>query len=414
MPEVTTIQLVHHSHTDIGHTHDQPVVWDLQRRFIDAAIDLAYRDVDKDSPDAFRWTMETTGPLLKWLETAPEERLERLKTVEAAGRIEVAGMLTNITPLYDNVELVESLRPVEYLRTEFGFDIAHAMNGDVTGQAWPLADVLLDAGIEGFSMAINETFGGAPLERPAVFRWEAPTGRELFALNGYHYSTGLGVGIGRSHEELRERWWPRLSDRLAAVEYPLPVVMIQTIHPPGDNGAPYDGYTSFIREWNDSSAVIDGDLPKIEMATPSAFWEIAKENADALPVHAGDWTDFWNFGSISSARETAINRDNRRRLFAADAMEAGLAALGEGLADRDPTRRSEPGHRDRAWWDVLLFDEHTWGPDTAGTVPAGEDTASQWNHKANYAYDGRSLSQMLRRDAIAELARRPTPEDAER
>lgn len=406
MTNIETIQLVNHCHTDIGYTHDQPTLWDLQRRFIDTGIDLADRDRDKQTPDAFKWTVETTAPLLKWLKEASAEELTTFSELEEAGRIEVTGMLANITPLYGPAQTFESLRPVQYLRDTYGFDVRYTMNCDVNGQNWPLVDALLDAGIEGFSMAINEHFGGSPMERPLPFRWEGPSGRELLALNGYHYSTGLQLGIGRDMEEFREQWWPEVKRKLDRVEYPLPSLLVQSYHPFGDNGPAYDGFTEFIRKWNEQDEVGQGELPTIEMATPADFWEVVEDHADELPVHRGDWTDFWNFGSVSSAREQAINRENRRRLLTADAAEAGLAAMGAPKDEREGTRRSTSGSRDRAWWNLHFFDEHTWGADTSVSVPHGEDAASQWNHKANLAYTARSMSQMLQRDGVAELARR--------
>lgn len=405
--------MINHCHTDIGYTHDQPTLWDLQRRFIDDALSLAKRDLEKDSADAFHWTIETTAPLLRWLETASDEQIERLQQVEAAGRIEVTGMLANITPLYGPAQTAETLRPIQLLREEYGFDIRFGMNCDVNGQNWPLTDYLLDAGIEGFSMAINEHFGGAPLERPEVFRWEAPSGRELLAFNGYHYSTGMQLGIGRDAEEFQNKWWPRIDRQLERTEYPLSKLLIQSYHPFGDNGPAFDGFTDFIADWNDREAVQRDELPRIEMATPKDWWKHVQSNTDKLEVHRGDWTDFWNFGSISSAREQAINRENRRRLLTADALEAGLGAMGAADYTRSPTRRSASGTRDNGWWSMHFFDEHTWGADTSVSVPEGEDAHSQWNHKAGYAYRGRSLSQMRQRDAVAEVARRVARREGE-
>jgi len=149
------------------------------------------------------------------------------------------------------------------------------------------------------------------------------------------------------------------------------------------------------------------------MATIGDWWDAVDPGDHDLPVHRGDWTDFWNFGSVSSAREQAMNRETRRRLRVADAYEAALAGLGAGRENRDLTRRAVPGARDRAWWATNLFDEHTWGSDNAVTAPESEDTHSQWNHKANYAYEARSHSHLLRRDAVAELARRTGSGDAE-
>jgi alpha-mannosidase len=405
MADIEEIYLIHHTHTDVGYTHDQPVLWDLQRRHLDTAIDLAAADSGIDEPHAFRWTVETTAPLLHWLDTATTEQIRRLQELEANGRIEITGMFANTTPLFDIAELAESLRPVEFLRDEYGFDVRFAMNCDVNGHSWPLVELLLDAGIEGFTMAINEHFGGTPFERPTVFRWEGPSGRTLPTLNGYHYMAGLHLGIGQNLEEFRTKWWPYVRRHLAEIDYPLPVLPLQTTHPFGDNAPGYDEYRSFIRDWNDQDAVTEGNLPLIRMATPSDWWNVVDDYADDLPTFSGDWTDFWIFGCISSAREQAVNRKSRNRLTTADAVEAGLTAMGNAESERPSTRRSASGTRAAAWKNLMLFDEHTWGADTAVSAPADEDATSQWNHKANYAYTARSHSLLRRRDAIAELSR---------
>ncbi|WP_276256621.1 hypothetical protein [Halomontanus rarus] len=406
MSSVEEIHFVHHCHTDIGYTHDQPTLWDLQRRFIDEAIDLADRDRDIDAPHAFRWTVETTTPLLRWLEDADDDRIDLFLELEAAGRIEVTGMFANLTPLYGPAQIAESLEPVRHLREAYGIEITNAMNCDVNGQNWPLADALLDADIDGFSMAINEHFGGAPLERPLAFRWEAPSGRELLSLNGFHYSTGWALGIGHDAEEFAEKWWPRLDTRLEELGYELPVLHIQSFHPFGDNGSAYPEFSTFIEEWNEREDVCEGDLPRIRMVTPSTYWEVVDEHRESLPTHRGDWTDFWNFGSGSSARETAINRESRRRLNTADVLEAGLTLAGAGPNDRHPAHRSASGSRDAAWWALNFYDEHTWGADVSIREPHSDDTQAQWHHKANYAYEARSHSNRLQRDGLAELARR--------
>jgi hypothetical protein len=414
MSTIDEIYLIHHCHTDIGYTHDQPTLWDLQRRFVDDAMDAVEQDADLDEPHAFKWTAETTAPLLTWLETATDEQLERFARLEEQGRIEVTGMLANITPLYGPSESIESLRPVRYLREEHGFDVRYAMNCDVNGQNWTLVDDLLDAGIEGFTMGINEHSGGSPPTRPDLFLWEGPSGRRLPTLNGFHYSTGFKLGIGHDAEALAEEWWPMVEERVAESGYPLDALHVQSFHPFGDNGTAYREFGDFIAEWNERDDVQAGELPSIRMATPSEWWEHVHDNRDELPVKRGDWTDFWNYGAASSAREVGVNKENVRRLETADAVEAGLTCLGAGREDRDPTRRSAPGTRQEAWWNAVFFDEHTWGADASIGTPHDEDVRSQWNHKANYAYEARSGSQMLQRDAVAELARRAADEEGER
>lgn len=405
MSRVDEIYLIHHTHTDIGYTHDQPVVWDLQRRFIDEAIDLAEQDLDDTGPDVFKWTVEATGPLLHWLRSASEAQIERFQRLENAGRIEVMGTLANITPLYDTVELVESFAPLRTLREEYGFDIRYAMNCDVNGQNWPMVDVMLDVGIEGFNMSINPYYGGVPLQFPDVFLWEGPSGRTIPSLNGYHYTIGRTIGIGRDAEVFRETFWPLIDRRLDKTDYPLSALLMPVIHPYGDNGPPFNGFTSFISDWNEQDAVKTDDLPRIRMATPAEYWEVVRDNEDDLPVYRGDWTDFWNFGAVSSARETAMNRESRRRLLAADLTEAVASQLGSGFSERSPDRRSEPGARSRAWWNLQFYDEHTWGAEIAVSSHESEDVAAEWHHKANYAYEARSLSKLLQRDGVAEVMR---------
>ena len=401
MEQIDTLYLIHHSHTDIGYTHDQPIVFDMHERFISQALMLAERYADRESAGAFRWTVENTYVLDRWLQHATTAEIERFQTMERAGRIEVTGMFANLTPLLDADQLIESLQLLRRLRRDFGFTITSAMNCDVNGENWPLVDLLLDAGIEGFTMAINTHFGGAPLDRPNPFFWQGPSGRSILTYSGWPYDQGWRFGIGRSHEEFETVWWPRVAERLRAIDYALPVVMVQSYHPFGDNGSAFEGFVEWIDEWNAA-----GKTPHIQLATPRQWWSAVKQHADRLPTHRGDWTDFWNFGCGSSAREQTINRQSRVRLRAADAIAiAGAKSEGRG-ANADPwLARSRELYLQEAWDNLIFWDEHTWGADIAVSRPDSDDTASQWNHKAHYAYQARSLSLLLQRDALAALAR---------
>jgi alpha-mannosidase len=411
MARIDTLYLIHHSHTDIGYTHDQPIVFDMHERFISEALTLAERSADSDRYGAFRWTVENTYVLNRWLQHATTAEIDRFIAMERAGRIEVTGMFANLTPLLDTDELIESLQLLGQLRRDYGFTITSAMNCDVNGENWPLVDLLLDAGIEGFTMAINTHFGGAPLDRPNPFHWQGPSGRTILAYSGWPYDQGWRYGIGRSVEEFAQSWWPRVAARLDAIDYPLPVVMVQSYHPFGDNGSAFAGFEQWIDDWNAA-----GNGPHIQLATPRQWWAAVKTHADKLPTHRGDWTDFWNFGCASSAREQTINRQSRVRLRTADALavagaEIRTPTVREGQRDgrgagADPwLARSRALYRQEAWENLIFWDEHTWGADIAVSRPDADDTASQWQHKAHYAYQARSLSLLLQRDALAALAR---------
>ena len=408
MSKIHTLYFIHHSHTDIGYTHDQPIVFDLQGRFLDEALRLTDKYSGHESDGAFRWTVETTYVLYRWLQAASAGQIERFKALERAGRIEVTGMFANLTPLLDTDQLVETFQLLRPLRDDFGFTIRHAMNCDVNGENWPLVDLLLDLGMEGFTMAINTHFGGAPMQRPNVFWWEGPSGRKILAYNGWPYDTGWRFRIGRDAATFEETWWPRVEHRLAEIDYPLPVLMVQSFHPFGDNGSAYEPFSRFIDTWNEQ-----GRSPRIVMATPKDWWAAVKAHSHLLPTYRGDWTDYWNFGCISSAREQALNRASRARLRAADALAAAVVGRSDSPAE-STAARSYARYRESAWHSLHLWDEHTWGADCSIRSPGAEDTESQWHHKASYAYTARSLSLLLQRDALAELARqvqRTRPDD---
>jgi hypothetical protein len=216
---------------------------------------------------------------------------------------------------------------------------------------------------------------------------------------------GWIYGIGRSATDLEETWWPRIEQHLKDTSYPLPVLMIQSFHPFGDNGSALAAFTPFIDQWNQQ-----GKKPEIVMATQKMWWAAVAEHSHLLPTIRGDWTDYWNFGAGSSARETAINRANRIRLRTADALAA--AVLGREQPAKW-TARSFALYRDEAWQSLNLWDEHTWGADVAMRLPESEDTASQWHHKAHYAFQARSLSLLLQRDALADFTHLVEPEDAD-
>jgi len=404
---IDTIFVVHHTHTDVGFTNDQPIFWEMQYRFIDEALRLIDRYADNPPESRFRWTIETTCGLDAWLQTATSRDIDRLIAADKAGLLEVMAMQTNNTPLLNTIQLIESLRPIQRLRRDYELDIRYAMNCDINGQNWTLADILLDAGIEGFSMAINHHFGGPPEPRPNVFLWQAPSGRTLPAHNGWQYSKAFDFGLGNDDDETYLEWFPKIGAYLDEINYPLPFLLLQGYHPYGDNGSAWGAFAEFACRWNES-----GQTPKIITATPRMFWERVKNHLADLQTIRGDWTDYWNFGCISSARETTLALTARSRLQRSDALHAALNTLSPNSFAKHPfatslthwSQRTRSLYRDSAWHSLNLYAEHTWGADTASNDPQLEDSLAMDNHKKNFVYTARSFSLLLERDALADLS----------
>lgn len=183
------VMILHHSHVDIGYTHPQSMYWELQKGYLDAALDML--DRTEGWPDDLsrpRWTAEATAPVMRWLETASAQEVTRLKKYLKSGRFGISGFEYNTTPLSSSESLARQLYPVRRLREQLGADIRTVNQHDVTGLPWGAVDLLLDSKIELLIMAINLHLSGTPIPRPAVYRWRGPSGRELLVMNGEQYS----------------------------------------------------------------------------------------------------------------------------------------------------------------------------------------------------------------------------------
>lgn len=399
MKQIRDLLVLHHSHTDIGYTHPQPVLWDLQRRFIDEAIELCEATADWPEESRVRWTCETTAPLLHWLERAPASRIERFRELVKAGRMGAGAMYFHGTPLLSGAELADVLEPIRRLRDELGLPLRVAINHDINGLPWTTTQLLLDAGVELQLMGINVHLGGYPMRRPMPFRWKGADGRLLLAFNGEHYNS-FNQHLGLKEEstdvlaERLEVYWRRV---LVAGPYPhdfLFLTSTHSYHP--DNNPPSLATARVIRRWNE-----EGRQPVIRYVTPEMLLERIRRQEASLPVHEGDWPDFWNFGCASSARETRVSLETGARLFAVEKLLAHAGAAG-------PEARA---NLDRAWFNVRFYKEHTWGAAPSTEHPDRDGVKEQWIHKAAYAWTGRSLAGMAMRDALEEAAGNPANAD---
>jgi len=248
---IRDILLLHHSHTDVGYTHPQPVVLELHRRYIDQALDLAERTADWPENSRFKWTCEVTGTALDWWRSADDHQRRRFLNATQAGQLEVAGLNWNATPLMDHQMLLGMLESVKFFRS-LGVPVRYAMSSDVNGLPWGTVDALLDHGIEGVSMAINEHFGHAPQPCPRGFYWQAPSGRKILAYNGLIYGGPVGNQLKiPKHKEGAKEAIPKYLKLWEERGYPYPFLMLQATNPGIYDNAPPDlKLCHFIRDWN--------------------------------------------------------------------------------------------------------------------------------------------------------------------
>lgn len=377
--KVKEILVLHHSHLDLGYTHPQPILRHLQYDFIDEALRLLSNTVHWPEVSRPKWTCEVTFQVSEWLHYADNEQLTAFKKYAAEGRIGFGGFEFNTTPLCNYEQLVHQLSFVKEARKQFGVEIKAAIQHDVNGIPWSAGDLLLDIGIDTLIMGINSHQGGAPLHRPLIFRWQTPSGREILVMNGEHYtmfdqlfntSSGniddMGKGIQKYLDRLDKQGYPH--DFIYLTSTNIPVCW--------DNGPPNAEVANLIKLWNNS-----GRTPVIRYVIPDEL-STRIHTLENLQLYKGDWTDYWNFGCGSSAYETALNRGTKARLFLADFLDAVNGFNHSASADA----------REKAWKQIDIFDEHTWGNDESMDFDHPE-TRSQWALKASAAYEGRALSE---------------------
>jgi alpha-mannosidase len=392
---IKEILFVHHSHTDIGYTHPQPVVMELHRRFIDEALDIAERTKDYPDDAKFRWTCEVTGITVDWWKHASNADRDRFLAAVKRGQFDVAGMGWHMTPLMDHSMVVDVLKNLKFFR-DLGIPVRSAMNTDVNGLPWGVVDALLDNGITGISMAINEHYGHALRPWPRAFNWEAPGGRQITAYNGFIYgvTSDRSLRIPTDMEEARQRvpaWTKRFEDD----GYPHSFLMMQNTNIRyHDNASPQDALPDFVQRFNEGNAPTGGI--KLRIGTITEFFDrVRQQPADTLPTMRGDWTDWWNFGAGSTAHETSQAMRGQRDLDAALATEA--------FHPGSTPRRRAMLH-DTARNGLALYAEHTWGADRSISHPYSPETRTQQLLKLATVAEGASVARMLRRDGLEQLA----------
>ncbi|MGE5432129.1 MAG: glycosyl hydrolase-related protein [Syntrophomonadaceae bacterium] len=393
--DIKEILVLHHSHLDVGYTHTQPIVWELQREFIDHALEMLAETENWPHNSAPKWTIEVTAQVLKWLETASRDKIEKLKYFIAKGRVGISGLEFNTTPMCSAEQLVKQLEPVKKLRKLLNIEIKTVNQHDVDGVPWPAVDILQDAGIELLIMAVNIHLGGPIKNRPSVFKWRGPSGREIYVMNGAHYTMfdQLLYTWENSVERMKEGLEVYL-EHLRKMNYNNDFIYLTTAAAPvcWDNSPPSTDVAKLIGEWNSR-----GMEPKIRYITPNELLErIKAQPEENIEVRTGDWTDYWNFGAASTADVTKTNTMAKAKLFKADMLNAF-----------SPVSKSYyKTLAEQTWRHINLFDEHTWGSFNS-MDPDNVFSKAQSNIKDHDAFEANEKAEYLLVDQLEEFTSNP-------
>ncbi|MGE5394163.1 MAG: glycoside hydrolase family 38 C-terminal domain-containing protein [Candidatus Saccharibacteria bacterium] len=387
------VNLVQHSHTDIGYTRSQSEILAEHLRYIDYALD--YCDATDSYPDAakFRWTCEASWAVDEFLKCRPAAQIERFKRRVKEGRIEIAAMYFNFDELPDEQTLAASLQPLKRF-AQNGLHPEMAMQNDVNGIGWCMNDFYHDLGVKYLNMGTHGHRALISFDKPTLFWWESPSGNRMLAYRGEHYMTGNTVfdiqkGDLPNFEVKLLNYLISLADK----GYQYDEISIQHSGYLTDNSPPSTIASEVIRQWNDKY-----EWPKLKTATATSFFkEMEGKYAASFPVYRGAWPDWWTDGFGASAREVAAARK----------AQSEITATSSGLAMAQLQGAELPkniGERIQLVNDALLFyTEHTVGYSESVREPYHEQTMEQRAIKESYAWEAYRRTKMVEEETMGQL-----------
>ncbi len=384
-----TVYLVQHTHTDIGYTRPQTEILPEHLRFIDYALD--YCDLTENYPDdaKFRWTCEASWAVSQYLKSRPPGQIERLKKRVEEGRIEVTGMMFNMSEIADENLYAASLSPVKTFK-DLGLEVTTAMQNDVNGIAWCLADFFPGIGVEYLIMGQHGHRALIPFDKPTPFWWESPSGKRLLAFRADHYMIGNFWGIHTGKFQNLERELMQYLDSLESRAYPYERIAVQYSGYFTDNAPPSKVGCDMIRLWNEKY-----EWPKLRSATAREFPEYIKEKfGDGLPVHRAAWPDWWSDGFGSAALETAAARNTQSRLISSQGLLSMAKLLGMSIPASTLERMKE------VYESLLFWDEHTLGAAESVSQPLAANSVVQWAEKSAYVWEAAKDTRILEESAM--------------
>ncbi|MDE3067435.1 MAG: hypothetical protein KGJ60_07765 [Verrucomicrobiota bacterium] len=387
-----TIYILPHSHMDVGYAFYAPVALRLHALYVLDALKLIAQSRKYPSDAQFRWNLEVMIEAREFLKMATPGQRKAFFEAIASGHIGLDGLYADeLTGLCQPEELVRCAAYARHFEDKFHVSIDSAMISDVPSYTWGVVPVLAQAGIKYWSWGPNGTthIGYARKWDNRPFYWSSPSGRSKVlcwqSCNSYwpaftpDFPSGLAADFQTNAKALLD-----FLGRFTAANPHFQYSMIYTRWTTGDNAPPDPNLSGFVARWKRQYT-----SPHLVIATTSqAFHALAAKYGKTLPTYRGDYNGCWEDGAASTARATAINRRAGNRLSQAQMLWSSLNVPHYPQSDFD-----------RAWRNVLLYDEHTWGAYCSWSEPRRQFTREQWAWKRRYASHALDEANALLRQA---------------
>lgn len=392
-----TLDIIHHSHTDIGYTERQEKIERFHVHFIKQVLQIlsSIKSGEKSNWEGFKWTCETFWPVERFLAQATDDEAQVFQAYVRSGDISLSGTYLNMTELIDADLLARMIKRSTNYANSIGVTLDSAMTADINGYSWGFAQCLLDAGIHNLLSCIHTHHGMFPLgQKQTPFWWEAPSGKRLLVWNGDHYNLGNDLGLAlnalhsyiirdefhtppfvNNHWEVMEARIMRYLSQLEEEGYPYDFAPVALSGIIVDNAPPNGSIIDLFHQWNE----VHGDVVTIQMTTLSDLFAKLRQQTDIeIPVYRGDWPDWWSDGVASTAAHTQLFRDAQRNF--------------QLLVQLDPENSIIPKAAVREMEEQLtLYAEHTWGYSHSITEPWNPMVQSLGARKEAYAANASRL-----------------------
>ena len=429
---IKTIDIIHHSHFDLGYTDHPVIALELQKRYIDMALDAIHATSDRKEGERFCWTAEALYPVYEWWKEASRDQRDRLIEAIRSGQFEVTGFPFNNTLFFneDQWDKLSNWIPDELWKA---FGPRCGMQIDVNGVSIAGMMRAVQKGIAFLWVGPNRYLGRTPFDTPSVFHWKMPDGNTVFVWVNPVYCNGFGLfhenwrqgpvpaasdlcyrapergdffsakeaDVLKAHRRCREQLEWIHSDSLMNSKHAgegdtrrarpgfeferLPVSMTNQWRM--DNDPPFPPLADFVAKWNEM-----GLTPGLRLTTPSvALQDLKAEIRTPIPECSGEWIDWWSNGMASVPVEWAASRKAKRILQSLKSPFLG------------PFDEKEHGKRDRILRDLCLFDEHTFGSWASVGSPYSDASRGQAFEKGGYAYRALAQAEMLLADRMRSL-----------
>ncbi len=378
-----TIAIVPQAHVDVGYTHLQEEAMDIHRKSNDMVLQMLEKYPD------FVWSVESSYVMQDWIKTRPKELIDYFFEKSKSNRIEVEAFYGNLlTGLLSDEEAFRSLYYSKQLSREHDITFASATLTDSPSHIWSIPTVLRKSGVKYLSMGINPTraplLNGGLYERSPIW-WEGPDGSKVLAFFHSHYAGAAAIGLtaawpggssSKPYLTLAENRIPNMLRSYDRPDYPYDSIHIHGAY--GDNQPLTEQLPANVKEWSRKY-----EYPKIVFTTNTEwFSSFDAKYGKRLDSVSGDGGAYWEDGAGSSARETAINRQNQQQALLAEMLLTGLHAQGK-MKDDYRSMFTD------IWHDIMLYNEHTWGAHNSIASPELPFVLEQYKVKSEFAYSAR-------------------------